>query len=250
MRKLDTNLSKKVGYSDYICSICGIIKNCRKSHVNSKNILSCGCATSLKIHGDDFTGKYINGVHVYGFESNGFWRVLLSCGHMVRMKTWNIKNVPSINCKKCNNLNQRNILIERNTSHSLSKTTTYSSWLNMKKRCYDIKSNRYSYYGGKGIKVCDRWLDSFENFLDDMGECPIGFSIERIDIDKCYEIGNCYWADNITQANNIKISNGNEIKSLRYWCRVENKDYKKCHYMLKKKEMKIEDILGEGYTLM
>lgn len=76
-------------------------------------------------------------------------------------------------------------------------TKEYSSWRNMKERCYRTSHNRYKYYGGKGVKVCPRWLDSFQNFLDDMGLMPNDgkrYSIDRKDADGDYTPENCKWA--------------------------------------------------------
>ncbi len=88
------------------------------------------------------------------------------------------------------------------TIHGQSATPAHVSWRSMIQRCIDPNSTSYPRYGGRGITVCDRWLESFENFLSDMGERPEGCSLDRVDPDKNYEPSNCRWSTNEEQANN------------------------------------------------
>lgn len=87
----------------------------------------------------------------------------------------------------------------------LSKTSAYLSWVGMKQRCYYPNHKYFHLYGGRGIKVCDRWRDSSINFLKDMGEKPsLKHSIDRIDGDGDYTPENCRWATPNQQNINIR----------------------------------------------
>jgi len=94
--------------------------------------------------------------------------------------------------------------------HGMTKTRTHNIWLEIKRRCYDPKHISYGYCGARGIAVCDRWME-FDNFFSDMGECPKGMSIDRIDNSKGYEPSNCRWATPKQQTENRSVQKFYEI---------------------------------------
>jgi hypothetical protein len=120
--------------------------------------------------------------------------------------------------------------LERVTKHGHSpfdiakKSLTYRSWISMVNRCTSEKATGYANYGGRGIKVCDRWRD-FRNFLADMGERPsLGHSIDRFpNVDGNYEPGNVRWATRAEQAvnrrNNRRFTHEGETLTVIEWCR-------------------------------
>lgn len=77
--------------------------------------------------------------------------------------------------------------------HGQSRTKIYKVWKSMKARCHNPNHYAYKRYGGAGILVCDRWFSSWENFRDDMGPRPEGYTLERVDNMKGYEPSNCKW---------------------------------------------------------
>lgn len=110
-------------------------------------------------------------------------------------------------------------------SHSAHKTRVYRIWQKMRSRCNNPEAPGYQYYGGRGITVCDRWDYSFEYFLEDMGEPPEGYTLDRIDVNKGYSKENCRWASPKQQQNNrrcnVLITIDGETHTASEWAEIK-----------------------------
>jgi len=103
--------------------------------------------------------------------------------------------------------------------HGLSYSKEYGIWSDMKKRCFNSKYKEFHYYGGRGIKVCDRWKNSFLSFYKDMGPRPSDkHSIDRIDVNGDYESKNCEWVTSEIQSRNTRTpkNNSSGIKGVSF----------------------------------
>lgn len=134
------------------------------------------------------------------FKQEGRFRVRCrcDCGNELVVRCLSLVNH---NTSSCGCLHKEG-LSALSRKHGMSKTPTYATYLNMVNRCTDTGNKKYADYGGRGIKVCDRWIESFENFLSDMGTRPANRTLERINVEGNYELSNCRWATWKEQQNN------------------------------------------------
>ncbi len=110
----------------------------------------------------------------------------------------------------------------RKMKHGLTNSRTFRAWTEMNRRCRNPKSVNFKHYGARGITICERWLD-FRNFLADMGLCPDGLELDRIDPQGHYESSNCRWATELQQqnnrTNNVKLQIGSIVHTVSEWAR-------------------------------
>lgn len=126
------------------------------------------------------------------------------CGKEIEVAQTRVKNnrVKSCGCLKIEKA--RELTTKRNLVHGLSKTPQYKIWKDMKARCYNENNKSFMDYGGRGIVVCNEWINNYEAFYNWAinNGWESGLTIDRIDVNGNYEPSNCRWTDNFTQAKN------------------------------------------------
>lgn len=139
-------------------------------------------------------------------HGNSRWKCLCDCGNTIEVLASCLRKLECQSCG-CYHKEVAKITVLKRVKHGEARqgkaTREYTTWQAMKRRCYAKNDKFYDYYGGRGIKVCDRWLNSYESFLLDMGRRPSdSHSLDRIDPNGNYEPRNCRWATNKEQNRN------------------------------------------------
>ena len=155
------------------------------------------------------------------------WRCRCDCGNEFVTTTQNLRSGDTRSCG-CLSTETRQ---QNATTHGGSGTKLYKIWKAMKKRCTNVNSSDYKYYGGKGVSVCPEWSDSFTAFRDwsENNGYRNGLTIDRIDNDKGYEPCNCRWVDMKSQCNNRSTNKYYTLDGVTHtiseWARISNIKY-------------------------
>lgn len=138
-------------------------------------------------------------------RDGALWDCVCICGNTKIIKAGDLKsgNTQSCGCQRSEAIKKLNMThgVTSNLKHN-QYPKTYKIWRGIINRCCTTSCSSFRDYGGRGISVCETWRNSYQAFLDDMGECPPGFSIERLDVNGHYEPGNCKWIELTKQVKN------------------------------------------------
>jgi hypothetical protein len=196
---------------------CGTVKSVETSSLASRSTRSCGClnqeqrrARSIDISGQRF-GRLV-ALSLYSAKTSPRkWLCRCDCGKekIVRGELLRDGRARSCGCLKSDVL--REIKTKHGHGGQHNQSPTYVSWYAMLARCRNIKRANY---GGRGITVTERW-HTFEHFLADMGERPLGTTLDRIDNDGHYEPGNCRWATPKEQSANQRPRRHSQLSTTR-----------------------------------
>ena len=164
--------------------------------------------------------------YVYTKNKKAYWLCKCDCGNEVIIAYSSLKSKNTKSCGCLKHEYAKKYYSNLNKTHGMTETNLYKKWLGIKTRCYNKGVHGYKNYGGRGIKVCDEWLHSFENFYDwaIYHGYSDGLTLERIDTNGNYEPDNCKWITNLEQQNNKRnnryIQYGAEKHTIAEWSRL------------------------------
>ena len=175
----------------------------------------------------DLTGKTFGYLTVLRRAENNSrgdasWLCRCKCGNEKVILGKSLRSGATVSC----GCYHKEVVAKQQTTHGGTKTRLFTIWQNMKRRCYNQNYKFYEYYGGRGITICDEWLNDFVSFRD--WAVSAGYNdtltIDRIDSDGNYEPSNCRWISRKAQVNNCRSNRVYEIngerKTIAEWCEI------------------------------
>lgn len=205
---------------------------------------------------EDLTGRRfgrLTVVEFYGNDNGGRprWLCECDCGGTAIVRSYDLKGGKVVSC----GCYWRERLVECNTTHNMAKehSKLYYEHYNMIKRCHDPKCKNYNNYGGRGIKVCDRWREDIHNFYDDVSGLPHfeedGYSLDRIDNDGDYTPNNVRWAtikeQNLNKRNTLIFIYKGETRTLKEWSEIFNVPYNILYQRVRRNGGNFEKTISE-----
>ena len=244
----------RLGYQDLTGQKFGKLKvlnklppQTTKTHHGSYWLCSCECGNIIEVRSDSLKGgqKACRSCYTHDVEKPGDrfgrltvierapkrpdlksrdsrWICECACGNIVEVSATSLKAGHTKSCG-CYGKEVSAKQGKASATHGMRHTPEYHAWCGMRSRCYNENDKSFYSYGARGIVVCDRWLESFENFFEDMGSRPDHHSLDRIDNNGPYSPENCKWStrdqQNNNKSNNRMISFKGETLTLSQWAK-------------------------------
>lgn len=232
--------SKRTKYGKVIWRFrcrCGNELECDHKLVTGGQRHSCGCKRHEARPRAQLLGQTFMWLTVIGglekHRGRYKWRCQCKCGAIAYASTADLKaeRVTSCGCRQA-------AMRQEQSEPSKSSRPEYVIWQGMKKRCYNDACRSWKSYGGRGIRVCDEWRDSFDAFFRDMGPRPTAqHSLDRIDVNGHYEPSNCRWVLRKQQANNkqstVRLTLGGKTHTIGEWAEITGIPYRTIALRLK-----------------
>lgn len=188
----------------------------------------------------DLKDQKIGRLKINSYQGGGKWLCSCDCGNE---KIILGSSIARGDTKSCGCL-RKEVTAKRDkerSTHGMYKSREYKTWMSMKERCNNKNHSAFKSYGGRGIKVCDRWQSSFKNFYADMGNRPAGCSLDRINNDKGYFPENCRWSTSKQQQSNRRnnvfvLVNGKKVTAFEA-SKILDVPMSTLHAKIKRKEI-------------